>query len=129
MRQLRTGVQNEPANRSLPRSAPHHRTLKGWLHGDHFIDLLRNGFAVMLSIGRGLAPGWFWVRFPLAPGKRCGLPLVGTLGFLPLPPPLRVLLAPSFPFSLQLLALLPQLRVFVAQPLIVATCSVPLLPQ
>lgn len=106
-------------------------------HGDYFIDLLGNGFAVTLAVGGArLAPRWFRVRFPWAAGKRCGLPLSSPLGFLQLPLQPLVLLSQPFPFLaqpfpllLQLLFPLPQLFIFLPQPLILATCSSPLLLQ
>jgi hypothetical protein len=85
-------------------------TLSRERNGDHFIDLLRNGFVMTLAIsGAGFAPRRFWVRFPSTARERCRLPLTGPLRFLQLPLQLLVLSAQPFPLLLPSLPLLLQL--------------------
>src|SRR6266581_2088026 len=103
-------------------------TLARRRHGDHFIDLFRNGFAVTLAIGAaGVAPGWFRIWFWFAAGKWCGLPFVGALGFFQLLLQPLVLFAQTFSLVLPLLLSPPQLLDFLPQLLILATIDAPLL--
>src|SRR6266478_6368296 len=117
-------------------------TLSRRQHGDHLIDLLGNGFAMMLAIGcAGLASRWPWIRFPPILGKRSCLSFAGPLSFLQLS--LQPLVLFPFPFPMQPFLLLPQLLLFplqlllspsqllvlLAQSLILQTSATPLLLQ
>src|ERR1700746_3297854 len=68
--------------------------VRGQRHGDHFIHVFRNSFAVTLTVGGArLAPRSLRVGSPLAPGKRSGLSFLGPLSFFQLTPQPVILLA------------------------------------
>src|SRR5438094_193245 len=94
----------------------------------HPLHRSANRAAVMLAVGgTGLAPWWFRVGFPLTAGKGCGLSLVGPLGFFQLALQPLVFLTQPFSFPTKPPLLLAQLLDFLAQSLILAASTAPLL--
>jgi hypothetical protein len=90
-------------------------TLRGRGHGDHFVDIWGNGFAVPLAVGgTGLASRRFRILFPRAPRKRGGLPLTRPLSLFQLSLQFLDFLPQLFSFLLQLFLSPPQLLVFLA---------------
>src|SRR5213080_1192750 len=97
-------------------------------HPDHFIDMLGNGFAVTPAVGcAGFAPWGPGVGFPVVARKGCGLSLVGPLRFFQLSLQPFVFLTQPFSFPTKPPLLLAQLLDFLAQSLILAASTAPLL--